>query len=72
MTYEHHNRSILKAVTNRTGSLFVTFVVLAAFGVPFGDATLYTLTINGIKMAFYFVHERVWSKQNWGYKLNAN
>jgi len=63
---ESHYRSIIKAVTWRTGGTIVTFVVA---WVITGDLTLSAgigVLDSAVKIAAFYFHERLWNRLNFG------
>lgn len=66
---EHHSRSVLKAVSWRvTGTLdtmLISYLVTGNLAVAASIGFLEVFT----KMALYYVHERVWSKLQFGRKI---
>lgn len=63
---ESHFRSIMKAVTWRAGGTVVTFIVAWVMTREFELAAQIGLLDTAIKLAAFYVHERVWMKINFG------
>jgi len=63
---ESRSRSLIKALTWRLEAILVTVV---GFGIATGDWTLSAevgIAVNLIKMALYYLHERLWDRLSWG------
>lgn len=63
---ESHFRSIIKAVTWRAGGTVVTFAVAWILTRKFELAAQIGLLDTTIKLAAFYVHERMWMKINFG------
>lgn len=63
---ESHFRSIMKAVTWRTGGTVVTFFVAWLMTRRFDLAAQIGILDTTIKLAAFYIHERVWMKINFG------
>ena len=65
---EKHQRSILKTITWRVLGTLITSVVVYIFT----KKIVLSLSIGGLdatlKLLFYYLHERVWDKVQWGVK----
>lgn len=65
---DNRTRSILKAISYRVISLFITFII----GLIVTKNIRFAFTIGGIdliaKIAFYYIHERVWHYSTIGRK----
>lgn len=64
--FEAHRRSIAKAVTWRLmaslDTFVISFVVTGRIGIAGSIAGIEMLT----KIAFYYLHERIWAAVQWG------
>lgn len=64
--YEHHKRSLLKAITFRvlatTAELLVTFMITHRYDITIG---LVVATDTATTLLYYF-HERLWNRIKWG------
>jgi uncharacterized membrane protein len=66
MTSETHYRSIIKAITGRTGGTIVTcFIALIITG-SLDIAARIGILDTLIKIAAFYVHERLWNRLNFG------
>ena len=63
---ESHFRSIMKAVTWRAGGTVVTFAVAWIMTRSFNLAAQIGLLDTTIKLAAFYIHERMWMKINFG------
>lgn len=63
---ETHFRSIVKAVTWRTGGTAVTFAVAWIFTGNVGMATGIGLIDTVIKIGAFYAHERLWNRLEFG------
>ena len=63
---ESHLRSILKAVSWRSGGTVVTFIVAYVVTGEFGLAARVGILDTVIKLAAFYFHERVWHRINFG------
>jgi len=63
---ESHFRSIIKAVTWRAGGTVVTFAVAWILTRKFELAAQIGLLDTTIKLAAFYIHERMWMKINFG------
>ena len=63
---ESHFRSIMKAVTWRAGGTVVTFFVAWVMTRKFELAAQIGLLDTTIKLAAFYIHERVWMKISFG------
>jgi uncharacterized membrane protein len=63
---ESHFRSIMKAVTWRAGGTVVTFVVAWTMTRSFNLAAQIGLLDTTIKLAAFYIHERIWMKISFG------
>lgn len=63
---ESHFRSIVKAITWRTGGTVVTFAVAYMITGKFDLAARIGLLDTFIKLGAFYAHERVWNRLNFG------
>lgn len=67
-----HKRHIAKTITWRIIASATTFGLAWLFfredAKAVEKATWVAITETGIKMIFYYLHERAWYKSNWGIK----
>jgi len=63
---ESHFRSIIKALTWRAGGTVVTFAVAWILTRKFELAAQIGLLDTTIKLAAFYIHERMWMKINFG------
>ena len=63
---EQHKRTFFKTMTWRLIALSITVVVVYVYSGDARESIVVGLTANAIKMAFYYIHERVWNRINFG------
>lgn len=63
---ESHFRSVIKAVTWRTGGTVVTFAVAWVMTRRFDLAAQIGLLDTAVKLAAFYIHERMWMKISFG------
>ena len=63
---ESHFRSIVKAITWRTGGTVVTFAVAYMITGKFDLAARIGLLDTLIKLGAFYAHERLWNRLNFG------
>lgn len=63
---ESHFRSIVKAITWRTGGTAVTFAVAWIFTRSFELAAQIGVLDTLIKLGAFYVHERMWNRLDFG------
>lgn len=61
-------RSLLKALTFRTFSVLVDYLILYSFIQKASTALWVTLVANAIRTLWYYWHERLWDHIEWGEK----
>jgi uncharacterized membrane protein len=66
---DSHKRSIIKACTYRVLSTVITFLVSYILTRKVMLAASISLSDTVIKVFFYYWHERVWEKYNFGRKV---
>jgi adenylylsulfate kinase len=69
MFHERHSRTFYKTITWFIVGFLVTFVVLMFFVKDWKWAIGDALLIQTIKLIFFYLHERVWNKSNFGQEL---
>jgi len=69
MFHERHTRSIYKSVTWTITAMIITTVVLYLFTKNLTTALVDAVTIQIVKLVFFYIHERVWNKSNFGQEL---
>ncbi len=65
---ESRKRSLVKSAVWRIIATAVTMLVSYIWLEEWTTSIILALTANGIKAAFYYVHERVWNKIDFGRK----
>ncbi len=65
---EQHKRSIVKAITFRLVIVVADFVIIVAITHRYDIAFWVIVASNISSTVFYYLHERVWNKINWGRK----
>lgn len=65
---ETHFRSIVKAITWRTGGTIVTFAVAWILTRKFELAAQIGLLDTVVKLGAFYVHERAWNRLSFGKK----
>ncbi len=63
---EQHKRTLVKTITWRLIALFVTIVVVYIYSGDIKGSLAIGFSANIIKMALYYVHERVWNRISFG------
>ena len=66
---ESHFRSILKAITWRTGGTIVTFAVAWILTHKFDLAAKIGILDTTIKLCAFYFHERLWNRLDFGKKV---
>lgn len=59
-------RSLVKSLTWRILAILVTFASIYFLTGELETATAGTVLTNSINFVLYYLHERVWTKVNWG------
>lgn len=59
-------RSLVKSLTWRILAILVTFASIYFLTGELETATAGTVLTNSINFILYYLHERVWTKVNWG------
>ena len=70
MFHEHHHRSLFKSITWLIIGFSVTFGVLFFFTRNAKDAFLDAILIQILKFIFFYIHERIWNKSNFGQEIS--
>ena len=63
---EQHKRSITKAITFRILVIASDFIIITAITHRYDVAIGIIIASNIASTFFYYLHERVWNKVNWG------
>lgn len=63
---EHPKRSIVKSLTWRVFSFFLTVIIIYAYTKNIKQAVGVGAGIDIIKMILYYIHERIWNKVKFG------
>jgi len=69
MFHEHHFRSVLKSFTWLVVGFSVTFTILVLIARDWKVALLEALLIQAIKFVFFYLHERLWNRTNFGQQI---
>jgi len=69
--FEAHRRSVAKSVTWRLMASFDTFVISLLITGRVGIAGSIAGAEMVTKVAFYYLHERVWAAVPWGRRVNG-
>mgnify|MGYP001429837219 CR=1 FL=1 len=59
-------RSIIKAITWRIFALLITIIVSFAILGSWSVSIAIGISSNLLKTLFYYIHERLWERTNWG------
>jgi adenylylsulfate kinase len=59
-------RSIVKAITWRIFALLITIIVSFAILGSWSVSIAIGISSNLLKTMFYYIHERLWERTNWG------
>ena len=65
---ESHFRSIIKAITWRTGGTVVTFAVVWILTRELELAVQIGILDTAVKIGAFYAHERIWNRLNFGKK----
>ena len=63
---EHRKRSLLKTVSWRIFSFFLTITIIYAYTKNIKQAIGVGAGIDIVKMVLYYMHERIWNKIKFG------
>ena len=69
MFHEHHSRSFYKSLTWTVTAFIITFTIIYLMTKDIKTATADALLIQVIKFFFFYLHERIWNKSNYGQSL---
>lgn len=69
MFHERPSRSILKAMTWFVVEFFVTLLILFLITRDWQTSLFDAVLINFVKTFFYYGHERLWNRTNFGQEL---
>ncbi|MFH1890810.1 MAG: DUF2061 domain-containing protein [Candidatus Kuenenbacteria bacterium] len=69
MFHELHSRSILKSITWLVVGFLVAFFVLLIFTRDWKMSVIDALIIQLVKTVFFYIHERIWNRSNFGQEL---
>lgn len=64
--YEHHKRSLIKALTFRLFILIVDFSAIIVITGRYDIALTIVIFSSLTHTILYFIHERMWNKIHWG------
>lgn len=67
--HERHHRTFLKSVSWFVIGFAISFFVLLYFTGDFSMAFIEASAIQAFKFLFFYVHERVWNKTDFGQEL---
>lgn len=59
-------RSLVKGIVWEFISFVITAIAVYIFYGNFSIAIKFSLVLTGIKVIFFFMHERTWKKVKWG------
>jgi uncharacterized membrane protein len=59
-------RTIAKSVTYRVGCIIATILMAYFITHDWAIATGFGLLIEGIHAVWYYIHERLWNRTDWG------
>lgn len=63
---EQHKRTLVKTITWRLIALSTTIIVVYAYSGDVKESLVIGFVANALKMGFYYVHERVWNRIDFG------
>ncbi len=63
---EHPKRTLFKTITWRIIALLTTIVVVYIYSGNAKDSLVIGVAANFFKMLFYYIHERVWNRVEFG------
>ena len=69
MFHERHPRTFLKSATWLVLAFVVTSLVLLLIEKDWQKALWYAFLIQLIKSVFFYIHERLWNRSNYGQEL---
>ncbi len=71
MFHERHSRSVLKSLTWTLVAFLVTTVALFVIQRDLVAAAGEAVVIQIVKFIFFYFHERIWNKSNYGQSIKA-
>ncbi|TEU05159.1 DUF2061 domain-containing protein [Candidatus Bathyarchaeota archaeon] len=63
---DSRSRSLTKAITWRIFALLITTIVSFAILGSWSVSIAIAISSNLLKTLFYYIHERLWERTNWG------
>jgi len=63
---ESQRRTLLKTCIYRGFTTVSLFVISWAYTGNFIDTSIITIVFNIVATVFYYIHERMWLRSNWG------
>ena len=63
---ERHKRTLAKTITWRLWALVITWMVVYVYNRDVKQSTAISITANGLKVFFYYLHERLWNRFSFG------
>jgi len=63
---EHPKRTLVKTLTWRIIALVTTIAVVYIYSGDINKSLVVGISANALKMVFYYVHERVWNRIEFG------
>jgi uncharacterized membrane protein len=63
---EHPKRTLVKTITWRIIALVTTIVVVYLYSGDIHESLVVGIGANALKMVFYYIHERVWNRIEFG------
>ena len=63
---DSRRRSIIKAITWRIFALLITIIVSFAILGSWSVSIAIGIVTSLLKTLFYYIHERLWERTNWG------
>lgn len=71
MFHERHPRTLLKSITWMILAYIVTLLTLWLIEGDWEKATWHAFLVQLVKVAFFYAHERLWNKSNYGQELKV-
>ena len=72
MFHEHHSRSLVKSLTWMLTAFVITTIALYILQRNIVVAAGEAILIQVIKSVFFYIHERLWNKSNFGQSLKIH
>jgi uncharacterized membrane protein len=72
MFHELHHRTLFKSITWLIVGFLVTFGVLYFFTRNAKDSLIDAILIQILKFIFFYIHERIWNKSNYGQEIKIS